>query len=128
MPLQFANIVNAEARASCAVPGVGEKLNFTYRPNILTPNLLAEFDAAKTAENATQGFIEQFVRFISWWDIEVPGQGPDGQPALDGAGQPRMVNLPITKETVGDMGFFLLSAIMAAAIEDAKPGEAPSAS
>lgn len=122
MALQFADIVNAKAYADCAVPGVAERLKFAFRPNVITPNLLAEFDKAKEANETTAGFVDQFKRFISWWDIEVPELDADGKPT----GQ--NVNLPVNENTIGETGFFLLSAIMSAAIEAAKPGEASSAS
>lgn len=135
MALQFAQILNAEASASCSVPGMTDKLDFTYRPNILTPNLLAEFATAKEEQGSTEGFREQFRRFISWWDIEVPqtqtvadaAGNTVEQPVGDASGQPVMVNLPITEESIKAMGFFVLQAIFAAAIEAAKPGEAQSA-
>jgi hypothetical protein len=84
--------------------------------------MIAEFDKAKEGGEKTAAFVEYFHKYVAWWDIEVPELDANGEPTG------KTVNLPVTDDTVQDTGFFLLKAVMDAAIEAATPGEAPSAS
>lgn len=111
MSITFAAITNTEKRCQAVIPVLRQTLGFKYRPHVLTPNLIAEFEASKDSGAQTAGFVDQFVRFISWWDID------DGDPPS---------NMPVNKDTVGNVSMFLLSAIMEAAVADVKPGEAKS--
>lgn len=105
MPVRLSAIAGAETSCSAPVPGTEESLAFRYRPNAITPRLQAEYEKSVAAGQATTGLVDQFLRFVSWWDI------------VDEKDKP----VPLDRESVENMSVNLLGALLIAATEDMAP-------
>lgn len=86
----------------------GETCTIEYRPNWMTPERQAEMTAAQDAQQTTDGFLDLVTGLIVSWDV------------LDDAGEP----LPVTADVARTLPFSFLTAVVVAAGEATRPGEA----
>lgn len=94
--------------ASTEVHFQGETCAVEFRPNWMTPERQATLTAAEQAGQVSDSFLDLVTGMIVSWDV------------LDENGGP----LPVTKELAATLPYSFLSAVLVAAGEASKPGEA----
>lgn len=100
---------------SVAVPFNGVDVQITYDPNVITPRLEEDMNAATAAGASTvKQFLGVMVKWIVGWDLtaDVADDAPAGT-----VGEP----LPITVEVLTDFPDTVLSAITKALMADMRP-------